>query len=112
MLIPKHNYIRDRKYRKWLSTLSCVVTDHPDTQAAHIKYKGMAGMSKKSSDNRCLPLYHMEHTVQHSMTEKAYWSQYGGIEAAIELAEDLYRVRYNDDKAHEIIREWRKLWMK
>lgn len=112
LLLPKHIYIDEPKYRKWLSTLECVITGHPDVQCAHIRKRGNAGMGKKSSDSRCLPMYWILHTEQHNIgNEVTFWEAYGGIEKAIELAENLYKVRYDLEQSMELIRKWRAIWM-
>ena len=108
MLIPKQEIIRDEKYRRWLVTLGCVITGHTDCQAAHIRHNSNAGMGRKPSDDRCLPLSCDEHLKQHRTTELKYYYAYGGVEKAIVLAKALYKVRFDDEAAHEIIREWRR----
>jgi len=112
MLIPKQEIIRDEKYRRWIASLPCIITGRDDVQAAHLRHNSNAGLGRKPSDERCLPLSCDEHKRQHATTELKYYYNRGGVERAVVLAKALYENRFDDDKAHELIREWRETWTK
>lgn len=97
MLIPKTNYIRDKRHLKFLSTLPCVISGKSgECQAAHIRSGCHAGIGLKSGDNCALPLDHIIHAEQHKTgSEAKFWAKYGGIDKAIELANGLH-VRTGD----------------
>jgi hypothetical protein len=106
--MQKTKYIRDRRYRKWLSTLPCIITGRPDTQVCHIRSGNKAGAGFKSCDSCCVPMAVFAHHAQHGQNEREFWKQYGGIEKATKLAKGLYENRYDDDKAIELITRWRR----
>ena len=108
MLIPKHEYIRDTKHRRYIANLPCVVCNKPDVQAAHIRSGNKAGMGLKSSDLCCVPLCCGCHSEQSSMSERAFWKDYGGIDKAIELARDLFNVTGDTIEGMKRISEWRQ----
>lgn len=53
MLIEKKNYVRDKAFRRWISTLPCIRCGKQGTQAAHLE-KGGRGI--KGGDDSCRPL--------------------------------------------------------
>ncbi|WP_068318988.1 hypothetical protein [Polycladidibacter hongkongensis] len=77
--------VKDRSYLSWLHTLPCVVSgrEGDGVQAAHLRAGNLAyakpqsGGQQKPDDYWCLPLFHTEHTKQHSMNEEAYWQRVG-----------------------------------
>lgn len=102
--IPK---IRSRKHLQFISQLPCVITRHTEVQAAHIRSGNGAGMGLKSGDDCVVPLYWREHLLQHECGELMYWSQYGGIGKATELAKALYANTGNNEAALRLIGEFR-----
>jgi hypothetical protein len=63
----------------------------------------------KQSDRYCLPLsvdIHRKQTLW-KKGEEDFWSQYGGIERAKRLANDLYECTGQTEKALKLIAEWR-----
>ena len=107
-MIPKQEIIRDDKYRRWIASLPCLVTGRDDVQCCHLRHNSNAGMGRKPSDSRCVPLSCGEHAKQHATSELKYYYNYGGVERAIVLAKELYKIRYDDEKAHNLIMEWRR----
>lgn len=99
--------IRDKKHLKFISTLPCVVSGKGEVQAAHIS-TGRNSMGMKSGDNRTLPLNWEVHARQHWLgRESFFWEQYGGVDAAISLAERLYENTGDTDKCLELIINFR-----
>lgn len=107
MLIPKAEYIRDKKHLQWIATLPCCVTGKPDVQAAHIRTGQTGGMGLKPCDSLTVPLDHMAHRIQHDIGEAKFWGKYGGIYKAKTLAKELYRHSGDTAKALLLIREFR-----
>ena len=113
MLIPKINPKRSRAYRQWIASLPCAVTGARDVQAAHIRSGTLGGMGFKPSDKWCVPLSVNSHRLQHAVGEEKFWAQYGGIERAKELAQDLYEIYQLDEherdfKAYQRLARFRK----
>lgn len=109
MLIPKQNRIRDKAHRRWIASLSCVVSGvHGETQAAHVS-AGRYSLGMKASDSEILPLSVTEHLKQHTSRagEKGYWECRGGIDRAKQLAADLYSVSGDTDYANMLILRFR-----
>jgi hypothetical protein len=107
----KRKRIDDAKYRKWISSLLCVVTLRPDVQCAHLRSGNGSGMGHKSGDNFCLPLSCELHAKQHEKgSEQEFWKEYGGYEEAVKLANDLYNMRYDTERSMMRIVIWRRLW--
>lgn len=91
-LIPKTQYVRNKRHLQFVSTLPCVITGKQGSvQACHIRSGNSAGMGLKSGDNSVLPMDYEVHARQHAAgSEVKFWEQYGGIEKARELANALF----------------------
>ena len=80
---PKRKSTKDKGYLSFVHRLPCVVTGRYEVQAAHVSFAaphyGHYGRGKgtKAPDRWCLPLCQEEHTRQHSMSEREYWSSVG-----------------------------------
>lgn len=108
MLIEKQNRIRDKKHRRWVASLECLITGITGmSQAAHVS-EGRYSLGMKACDSLCIPLSVSEHAKQHAMGEIAYWKQYGGIERVKTLAKALYECSGDDAEAVYLIEQWRK----
>ena len=104
----KQKRIRDKKHLKWIANLPCCVSGvSAQTQAAHIRH-GCYSMGMKPGDDKCVPLWWGEHLRQHEEGERVFWNEYGGIEKALDLAEELYKVSGDDDKGNILILEFRR----
>lgn len=105
----KKTIIRSEKHRRFIASLPCVVSlAQGETQVAHIRKCGGAGMGLKPCDSRCIPLSWKEHAKQHSMgCEEKYWKDRGGIENAVLLAENLYKNTGNEEKCLELIKKFK-----
>lgn len=83
------------------------------SQAAHIRHKS-AGMGMKPSDSLCVPLCCERpgiegcHCKQHTFGEVKFWQQFGGIDKAKDLAQYLFLVTGNEEKAREYLVRWRR----
>jgi hypothetical protein len=98
--VLKQPIIRDKKHLKFLSKLPCVVCGKEGrTQAAHIRSGSQAGMGRKPSDSRAIPLCVECHTDQHKHNEKAWWDKRGGLDNAVTLAAILYTMTGDEDMA-------------
>jgi hypothetical protein len=107
MELAKQGYFDDEKYRRWLFTLGCVITENPEVQIAHIRRGANAGIGRKPPVWRCLPLSVEMHRIQGEIGELKFWYKYKGWERAVVLAKALYDVAYNDEAARKLINEWR-----
>ncbi len=111
LLNPKHNPIRDVKHRKFIASLPCAACRTANfTQCAHI---GRLGMGIKSGDDLTVPLCAVRpgqegcHTIQHRIGEEKFWERFGGVDKAKELAQQLYAVSGNWEKACGLIVRFR-----
>lgn len=101
--VPK---IRSEAHRRYIASLPCCVTGREgNTQAAHIRADGGAGMGLKSGDDSCIPLSYQEHSRQHSMAERKYWGDM--LPEAILLAYQLYGVTGNISEGRKLIDRFR-----
>jgi len=92
LLIPKTEYIRDKKHLKFVASLPCILCMRKDVQAAHIRSGNGAGMGLKSGDNFTVPLCISCHKHQHNVgNEKSFWRSFGGIDKASATANELYK---------------------
>ncbi len=103
MLIPKTQYIRDEKHRRFIATLPCVVCFAYPCEAAHIRIGNGAGMGLKSGDDCTVPLCPPHHRLQHATGEGVFWDTYGGIEKATKLAHEIYAATGEEMKAKQAI---------
>jgi len=92
--------IRSPKHLKFIRSLPCVRCRHGETQAAHIRKGTGGGKAIKPSDKFTVPLCHSCHDTQHNRGEVSFW---GDVERAVKLAEDLYAVSGNWEKACGLI---------
>lgn len=108
-MVLKQKPIRSERHRRFVASLPCCVSGMVGmTQAAHIRYQTNAGLGLKSSDSYCLPLSVYEHNLQHNMgSEPKYWARHGGIDKAKSLANNLFLHTGNEQKALELIMEFR-----
>lgn len=103
---------KDKGYIKWLHELPCVISGRQGegVQSAHIRYgdrayaKPQAGKAEKPDDIFCLPLWHSEHSRQHSMNEREYWASVN-LPDPLALCVKLYAVFPSVERAELIIRE-------
>jgi hypothetical protein len=59
MLIPKRNYKRDEKFRRWIAQFPCFVCGiHLKSQAAHLE---TGGRGIKTHDKYCVSLCHSKY---------------------------------------------------
>jgi hypothetical protein len=107
MLIPKNNYIRSEKHRRFITSLPCLIYGTDDVQCAHIRKGNICGAGLKPSDQYCVPLSVLAHLEQHDMPEVDFWRPYLGIKRASRLARGLYAVSGDYNKAMQLIMEWR-----
>ncbi len=91
--------IRDKRHRRFVASLPCVICRRTDVQAAHISSGNGAGMGLKSGDNCIVPLCCTCHTQQHKVDEVKFWEGFGGIKKATRLANDLYYATRNRERA-------------
>ena len=102
--------MRDAKHLKFIRTLPCCVCLKMDTvQAAHLRigvpYHEKGGMGMKSHDKWCVPLSAEEHHRQHQIGEKSYW---GNMDYPMSLAENLYALSGDREKAIQEILRWNR----
>ena len=102
--------MKDRKHLKFIASLSCVICGRQDTQAAHIRSGNGAGMGLKSPDSCTVPLCVKHHEAQHKTSERLFWGNYGGIEKATKLANDLYEHTGDEQKARELKARWKLIY--
>lgn len=106
--MQKIKIIRDERHRRWISSLPCCVTGIVGmTQAAHIRSNTGGGMGFKPSDSYCVPLSYPEHSKQHQIGERRYWGTH--MEKAIELANALFIMTGNTDRALEHIARFQRV---
>lgn len=110
-MIEKQEHIESEKYRRWIASLPCLITGARNVQCAHIRKGADAGMGRKPTDARCVPLSVEQHTRQHVIGELKYWYPFGGYETAAVLAGDLYAVKYDDRAANALILAYRARWV-
>ena len=76
MLIPKTEYIRDKKHLEFIRQLPCAVcgTNYL-IDAAHVRFIAPCGVGLKPGDNNTAPLCRPHHTEQHQWPtgEEAWW---------------------------------------
>lgn len=99
----KQPKIRDKSHIVRLRELPCLTCKRSPSEASHIRLKANAGMRQKPSDSRALPLCHSCHMRSHD-GERTFWGD--GLDDAIQLAEDLYKVTGNKDKAMWLMLGW------
>lgn len=116
MLIPKLNYFRSPKFRRWVSELECMrcgLEDH--SQSAHLTRGGRA---LKGCDKTCRPLCTVHPTSDGSLTlgchEKLdlhidHWTS-GMLHCALNINLFNYYQDKNKEGALEEFRNWRKMW--
>lgn len=100
---------KDRKHLAFIRKLPCIIsgTDQ-QIEAAHIRYQTDGGTSLKPSDFWTVPLNTMVHKKQHNIGEKSFWEGNGyTLEEVKQLARDLYAVSGDEQKARDLIREFR-----
>lgn len=51
-----------------------------------------------------------QHALQHKIGEEKFWAQYGGVERAQKMANDLFAICGNTNEALRLIEEWRNEW--
>jgi hypothetical protein len=107
MLIPKTQYIRDEKHRRFVASLPCVICLSTDVQAAHVRKGQGGGTGLKPSDDRCVPLCVSCHRKQGEIGELKFWYGYGGYEAAAVLGKRLYANTGDKTKALRLLMEFR-----
>lgn len=91
----KKEIIRDEKYRRFISSLPCIVTGIVgQSQCAHIRH-GCYSMGKKPCDSMCVPLHWEQHDKQHRIGEEKFYLPYGGVEKAKSLANFLWNNRHD-----------------
>lgn len=106
MLIPKQHFIRDNNHLRFVASLPCCVTGAMGgTQSCHIRTGNGAGLGIKSGDDCVVPMHFNAHATQHSTSEKDYWRD--RLDEAKQLARDLYAHTGNEQKALELIAEFR-----
>lgn len=105
--------IKDRNHRKFVASLSCCVCGISElSQAAHIKN---GSGTARAGDDQIVPLccnspdrpgcHHKQHMIG---SEEEFWSNYGGIDKALELAQDLYLHSGNEDTGKLLVWEWKR----
>lgn len=104
--------MRDKKFLAFVRSLPCCVTLRMDTvQAAHLRlgvpYNEKGGMGMKSHDKWCVPLSAEEHHLQHQIGEKSYWVD---MKHPMALAENLYALSGNREKAIQEILRWNRVF--
>lgn len=107
MLIPKANYVRDKKHRIFIASLPCLITGRDDVQAAHIRKGNGGGVGLKPSDEFCVPLSVDQHRLQGEIGEVGFWQPYLGYKRASKLAKSLYKATGDRGKSLELIAEWK-----
>ena len=95
------------RHRAFLRTLMCCNCGvFQELQSAHIRKDGGGGTSQKPYDNRCVPLCHSCHALQHSIGELSFWGD--RFERAKKLAFDLADITGDRDKGLELILNFRR----
>jgi len=79
MMIPKYEYVRDKKYREWIKELRCsfCLTEYL-LDPHHVKFlggQGKGGKGKQPCDTRITPLCRPHHSLLHNWPagEEAIW---------------------------------------
>lgn len=104
-LLPKTQYVRSEKHRRFIASLKCVIDNKPDVQAAHIRSNTGGATSLKPSDEFCINLCCSCHSEQHRIGERIFWGH--RLESAKKLAQDLYAISGDTEAALKLIREFR-----
>ena len=71
---------KSKPYLEWLHELPCVITGRSPVEACHVRFgdlhygKPHSGAAEKPDDIWCLPMCPELHRIQHSMSEKRFWS--------------------------------------
>lgn len=113
----KQEIYESEKYRRWIASLPCLITGARNVQCAHIRRGADAGMARKPSDSRCVPLSVEQHARQHEIGELKYWYAFGGYETAAILAQQLwntyhaYSAEIRLKHAMELIAAYRGRWV-
>lgn len=104
----------NKNHRKFVASLSCCACRMGNrSQAAHIRAGSNAGMSRKPTDDLCVPLCATYpdrlgcHDIQ-GKDERGFWEKYGGIEKAKELAVLLYANTGNWEKCCDLLIKFRR----
>ncbi len=72
----KQPLVRSEKYRRWVASQPCAACGREGaTQAAHLRIMQQAGMSRKPSDELCIPLCVSCHSDQHRDSEARFWRE-------------------------------------
>ena len=77
--------MRNRHYKKFVSTLPCAICGTSPVHAHHQQGSKMRGMGIKVSDTRLLPLCIAHHGELHSRGHKTWEEQYGITQESIVL---------------------------
>lgn len=72
-MFPKRIEFDDPKYRAYLHSQRCFVTNLPRPIIAHIRIGAKAGGGEKPQLYDCLPILQTEHEIQHQYGEVTYW---------------------------------------
>jgi hypothetical protein len=65
---------RDKKYKEWISSLSCCVCGYPPPSDPHHSESGGKGI--KGSDYSCLPMCHTHHTLIHAKGKDTFCKEH------------------------------------
>jgi len=109
----KHERIKSRKHRKFIASLACICGKEGRTQAAHIRKNNGGGMGFKPDDSHIVPLccsgigWTGCHDKERLWGESVFWERYGGTERATELAKALHECTGDEDRALELIRDFK-----
>ena len=108
MITFRFKMIRNKKHLKFIRQLPCVICNNKFV-AAHIRKGTDGGAGLKPSDCYTVPLRPSCHHTQHQQGELYFWYGYGGYEAAIALAKNLYNVTGDIEQGVFEIMEFRNV---
>lgn len=98
-------------HRKFVGRLPCLICfDDTTTEAAHVRYgdpsigKPQTGLGIKPDDWYVVPLCGDHHRLQHSMSERAFWSIHAAKLDPVKTALALYAVTGDYERAEQIVR--------
>lgn len=75
---PKPITKKNPKYKKWISSLPCLITQRPPpNDPHHVPLKGHGSKGAKTDDTRCIPLAHHLHVEAHNIGRDSFAKKYG-----------------------------------
>ena len=104
----KGGQVKNAKHLAFIRRLPSVISGAYGVQACHLRMadprydKPSTGKGQKPDDCWTLPMTRAEHTLQHSMSERAFWISHG-MDDPCGFAQQLFNVTGDQEAAERLI---------